>query len=179
MAHFRKKNWFFAKFDLWWPLVTPILILAKNWPKCFRRNFWRAFERTFPFFASMPRSRVSGGGSPPSMWKIQTASGARVNVSPSWTRPAPLNWRHLVLSAAAATDRRLSQSGANSERRSGSNRAVTYRLAEESSALPSELHGYYYPLYPNYPSTLNLNSNTCRERITGKEYAHGLHLHAH
>ena len=40
-------------------------------------------------------------------------------------RSVPLDWRQLALSAAAATDRRQSQSGANSERRSGSNRALT------------------------------------------------------
>ena len=35
MAHFRKKSWFFVKFDLWWPIVTSILTLAKNWPNTF------------------------------------------------------------------------------------------------------------------------------------------------
>ena len=62
---------------------------------------------------------------------------------PTWpdtTHPAPLDRRQLAFSAAAATDRRQSQPGANSERRSGSNRALTTgRLSNPT--LPSELQG--------------------------------------
>ena len=63
----------FLKNDLWWPLVTSILTLAKKWPKCFRNHFWRALERFFPFLATTPSSQVRGGGfsntPPPSMWR--------------------------------------------------------------------------------------------------------------
>ena len=60
-AFLKKSGFFFAQFDLRWPLVTSILNLVKNWPKCFRNNFWRAFWHTFRFFVMMPRSRVSRG----------------------------------------------------------------------------------------------------------------------
>ena len=59
----------------------------------------------------------------------------------SWNQPAPLNWRHLALCAATATERRPSQSGANSECRAGSKWAATYCLAQEAGALPTELNG--------------------------------------
>ena len=41
---------FFAKLDIWWPLVTSISSIAKYWRNYFAHDFWWAFERTF--FAS-------------------------------------------------------------------------------------------------------------------------------
>ena len=52
----------FGKFFEFWPLVTPILIWAKKWPKWFRNDFSRAFERRFPFCSTMRRSRDRRGG---------------------------------------------------------------------------------------------------------------------
>ena len=54
-----------------------------------------------------------------------------------------------ALSAAAATDRKPSPSGANSDLRSDSNRAATYRAAQQSSALPTALHGRDGRIYMN------------------------------
>ena len=45
-----------------WPLVTSILTWAKKWPKLFRNDFSRAFERRFPFCSTMHRSRDRRGG---------------------------------------------------------------------------------------------------------------------
>ena len=49
---------FFLEF---WPLVTSILTWAKKWPKWFRNDFSRAFERRFPFCSTMRRSRDRRG----------------------------------------------------------------------------------------------------------------------
>ena len=75
-----------------WPLVTSILTWAKKWPKWFRNDFSRAFERRFPFCSTMRRSRDRRGGvqtpppPPPSRsWKIQRPSRARVNRSWWWS----------------------------------------------------------------------------------------------
>ena len=64
-------------------LETSILTWAKKWPKWFRNDFSRAFERCFSFFSTATRSRDHGGGRsnapPPSRrWKIQRPSRARV-----------------------------------------------------------------------------------------------------
>ena len=45
-----------------WPLETSILTWAKKWPKWFRNDFSRAFERCLSFFATATRSRDHGGG---------------------------------------------------------------------------------------------------------------------
>ena len=68
------------------PLETPILTWAKKWPKWFRNDFSRDFERCLSFFSMATRSRDHGGGvqtpPPPSRrWKIQRPSRARVNNS--------------------------------------------------------------------------------------------------
>ena len=74
----------FWKILEFWPLVTSILTWAKKWPKWFRNDFSRAFERRFPFCSTMRRSRDRRGGvfkhpPPPSRWwKIQRPSRARV-----------------------------------------------------------------------------------------------------
>ena len=68
-----------------WPLVTSILTWAKKWPKWFRNDFSRVFERCLSFFSTASRSRDHWGGvqtppPPPSRrWKIQRPSRARVN----------------------------------------------------------------------------------------------------
>ena len=68
-----------------WPLVTSILTWAKKWPKWFRNDFSRAFERCLLFFSTATRSRDHGGGGvqtppPPSRrWKIQRPSRARAS----------------------------------------------------------------------------------------------------
>ena len=72
----------FWNFDPWrlqfWPE-------PKKWPKWFRNDFSRAFERCLSFFSTATRSRDHGGGAfkrppPPSRrWKIQRPSRARVN----------------------------------------------------------------------------------------------------
>ena len=71
----------FWNFDPW---VTSILTWAKKWPKWFRNDFSRAFERRFPFCSTMRRSRDRRGGvqtPPPSRsWKIQRPSRARVKL---------------------------------------------------------------------------------------------------
>ena len=64
-------------------LENPILTWAKKWPKWFRNDFSRAFERCLSFFSTATRSRDHGGGAfkrpPPSRrWKIQRPSRARV-----------------------------------------------------------------------------------------------------
>ena len=74
----------FWKILEFWPLVTSILTWAKKWPKWFRNDFSRAFERCLSFFPTATRSRDHGGRSnappPPSRrWKIQRPSRARVN----------------------------------------------------------------------------------------------------
>ena len=48
----------FWKFDL----VTSILTWAKKWPKWFRNDFSRAFERCLLFFSTATRSWDHGGG---------------------------------------------------------------------------------------------------------------------
>ena len=52
----------FWKFFEFWPLVTSILTWAKKWPKWFRNDFSRAFERCLSFLATLTRSRDHGGG---------------------------------------------------------------------------------------------------------------------
>ena len=75
----------FKKILEFWPLVTSILTWDKKWPKWFRNDFSRAFERRFSFCSTMRRSRDRRGGvqtppPPPSRWwKIQRPSRARVN----------------------------------------------------------------------------------------------------
>ena len=78
----------FWKIWEFWPLETPILTWAKKWPKWFRNDFSRAFERCLSFFFygdQEPRSLGGGGGRsnarPPSRrWEIQRPSRARVNM---------------------------------------------------------------------------------------------------
>ena len=55
----QKSFWKILEF---WPLVTSILTWAKKWPKWFRNDFSRAFERRFPFCSTMRRSRDRRGG---------------------------------------------------------------------------------------------------------------------
>ena len=50
---------FFFKFDPWWPQFWPE---PKKWPKWFRNDFSRAFERRFWFFSTTTRSGDHGGG---------------------------------------------------------------------------------------------------------------------
>ena len=76
----------FWKILEFWPLVTSILTWAKKWPKWFRNDFSRAFERCLSFFSTATRSRDHGGRAfkrpppPPSRrWKIQRPSRARAN----------------------------------------------------------------------------------------------------
>ena len=52
----------FWKILEFWPLVTSILTWAKKWPKWFRNDFSRAFERCLLFFSTATRSRDHGGG---------------------------------------------------------------------------------------------------------------------
>ena len=56
--------------------------LSQKWPKLFRNDFTRAFERCLSFFSTATRSRDHGGGAfkgPPSRrWKIQRPSRTRV-----------------------------------------------------------------------------------------------------
>ena len=88
----------FWKILEFWPLETPILTWAKKWPKWFRNDFSRAFERCLSFFSTATRSRDDGGGGvqtppPPSRrWKIQRPSRARVKRllqrKAAWTRLA-------------------------------------------------------------------------------------------
>ena len=52
----------FWKILEFWPLVTSFLTWAKKWPKWFRNDFSRAFERRFPFCSTMRRSRDRRGG---------------------------------------------------------------------------------------------------------------------
>ena len=94
----------FWKILEFWPLETPILTWAKKWPKWFRNDFSRAFERCLSFFSTATRSRDHGGGgvqTPPSRrWEIQRPSRARVNtMSPSnqsciWPVPIPTGACH-------------------------------------------------------------------------------------
>ena len=51
----------FWKILEFWPLVTSILTWAKKWPKWFRNDFSRAFERRFPICSTMRRSRDRRG----------------------------------------------------------------------------------------------------------------------
>ena len=51
----------FWKILEFWPLVTSILTWAKKWPKWFRNDFSRAFERCLSFFSTATRSRDHGG----------------------------------------------------------------------------------------------------------------------
>ena len=53
----------FWKILEFWPLVTSILTWAKKWPKWFRNDLSRAFERCLSFFSTMTRSRDHGGRS--------------------------------------------------------------------------------------------------------------------
>ena len=55
----QKSFWKILEF---WPLVTSILTWAKKWPKWFRNDFSRAFERRFLFCSTMRRSRDRRGG---------------------------------------------------------------------------------------------------------------------
>ena len=55
----QKSFWKILEF---WPLVTSILTWAKKWPKWFRNDFSRAFERRFPFCSTMRKSRDRRGG---------------------------------------------------------------------------------------------------------------------
>ena len=52
----------FWKILEFWHLVTSFLTWAKKWPKWFRNDFSRAFERRFPFCSTMRRSRDRRGG---------------------------------------------------------------------------------------------------------------------
>ena len=52
----------FWKILEFWPLVTSILTWAKKWPKWFRNDFSRVFERRLSFFSTATRSRDYGGG---------------------------------------------------------------------------------------------------------------------
>ena len=52
----------FWKILEFWPLVTSILTWGQKWPKWFRNDFSRAFERRFPFCSTMRRSRDRRGG---------------------------------------------------------------------------------------------------------------------
>ena len=52
----------FWKILEFWPLETSILTWAKKWPKWFRNDFSRAFERCLSFFSTATRSRDHGGG---------------------------------------------------------------------------------------------------------------------
>ena len=75
----------FWKIVEFWPLVTSILTWAKKWPKWFRNDFSRAFERCLSFCSTATRSRDHGRGRsnapPPNRrWKIQRPSRARVNM---------------------------------------------------------------------------------------------------
>ena len=54
-----KQFWKILEF---WPLDTSILTWAKKWPKWFRNDFSRAFERCLSFFSTVTRSRDHGGG---------------------------------------------------------------------------------------------------------------------
>ena len=75
----------FWNFDPWRPQFWPE---PKKWPKWFRNDFSRAFERRFPFCSTMRRSRNRRGGGgvfkhppPPSRsWKIQRPIRTRVNL---------------------------------------------------------------------------------------------------
>ena len=63
---FKNKDFIFEK-PFWkilefWPLETSILTWAKKWPKWFRNDFSRAFERCLSFFSTATRSRDHGGG---------------------------------------------------------------------------------------------------------------------
>ena len=74
----------FWKILEFWPLVTSILTWAKKWPKWFRNDFSRPFERCLSFFSAATRSRDHGGGvqtPPPTAGggKSQRPSRARVN----------------------------------------------------------------------------------------------------
>ena len=60
-----------------------------------------------------------------SIWRLIKKTSIRQIFHTARTRSAPLDWRQLAFSPAAATGRRQSQPGANSDRRSGSNRALT------------------------------------------------------
>ena len=51
----------FWKILEFWPLETSILTWAKKWPKWFRNDFSRAFERCLSFFSTATRSRDHGG----------------------------------------------------------------------------------------------------------------------
>ena len=52
----------FWKILEFWPLETSILTWAKKWPKWFRNDFSRAFERCLSFFSTATGSRDHGGG---------------------------------------------------------------------------------------------------------------------
>ena len=86
----------FKKILEFWPLETPILTWAKKWPKWFRNDFSRAFERCLSFFSTATRSRDHGGGvqtppPPPSRrWEIQRPSRARVKQNARKMSLAPL-----------------------------------------------------------------------------------------
>ena len=90
----QKSFWKILEF---WPLVTSILTWAKKWPKWFRNDFSRAFERRFPFCSTMRRSRDRRGGvqtPPPSRsWKIQRPSRARVKSKGKKSTLLYLLWR--------------------------------------------------------------------------------------
>ena len=74
----------FWKILEFWTLVTSILTWAKKWPKWFRNDFSRAFERRFPFVLRCAGAEIDGGEgvqTPPiRWWKIQRPIRARVNI---------------------------------------------------------------------------------------------------
>ena len=51
----------FGKFLEFWPLEASILTWDKKWPKWFRNDFSRVFERCLSFFSTATRSRDHGG----------------------------------------------------------------------------------------------------------------------
>ena len=93
----------FWKILEFWPLVTSIFTWAKKWPKWFRNDFSRAFERRFPFCSTICRSRDRRGGGvqtpppPPSRsWKIQRPSRARVKGITYQGFEITINWLVLL-----------------------------------------------------------------------------------
>ena len=89
----------FWKILEFWPLETPILTWAKKWPKWFRNEFSRAFERCLSFFSTATRSRDHGGGvqTPPPAGggKSRGPAGRGLKTSQNHFFPHPLaNHRH-------------------------------------------------------------------------------------
>ena len=71
----------FWKILEFWPLVTWILTWAKKWPKWFRNDFLRPFERYLSFFSTATRSRDHGGAfkhpPPPSQQAVENPEAQR------------------------------------------------------------------------------------------------------